>query len=93
MRLFDCLLHKTAGERSEWEYPFAVAGINLTFALEELLDLRDARTARLVTERTPSSPAARGFLGLLSNSAVALEEACPCFGSPYSVGWLQTSLS
>ncbi|KAG6385114.1 hypothetical protein SASPL_153941 [Salvia splendens] len=28
-----------AGERSEWEYPFAVAGINVSFMLIQMLDL------------------------------------------------------
>jgi ELMO/CED-12 family len=31
--LFDKLRHKREGARSQWEYPFAVAGVNLTFML------------------------------------------------------------
>lgn len=31
--LFDALRHKRAGSRSEWEYPFAAAGVNLCFTL------------------------------------------------------------
>ena len=30
---FDRLMHKRTGTRSEWEYPFAAAGVNLTFML------------------------------------------------------------
>ncbi|GAA0173994.1 scaffold/adaptor protein [Lithospermum erythrorhizon] len=30
---FQDLLSKRIGERSEWEYPFAVAGINISFVL------------------------------------------------------------
>ncbi|KAG6423505.1 hypothetical protein SASPL_113903 [Salvia splendens] len=30
---------KQSGERSEWEYPFAVAGINVLFMLTQMLDL------------------------------------------------------
>lgn len=30
---------KQSGERSEWEYPFAVAGINVSFMLTQMLDL------------------------------------------------------
>jgi ELMO/CED-12 family len=30
---FDRLRHKRNGTRSQWEYPFAVAGVNLTFML------------------------------------------------------------
>ncbi|XP_074356905.1 uncharacterized protein LOC141696686 isoform X3 [Apium graveolens] len=33
------LLFKTAGKRATWEYPFAVAGINITFMLIQMLDL------------------------------------------------------
>ena len=29
---FDRLMHKRTGTRSEWEYPFAAAGVNLTFS-------------------------------------------------------------
>ncbi|KAL0674624.1 hypothetical protein Bca4012_002605 [Brassica carinata] len=36
---FQDLLRKQVGERSVWEYPFAVAGINLTFMLIQMLDL------------------------------------------------------
>ncbi len=31
--LFAALRWKRAGQRSEWEYPFAVAGVNVTFML------------------------------------------------------------
>ena len=31
--LFATLRWKRAGHRSEWEYPFAVAGVNVTFML------------------------------------------------------------
>ena len=32
--VFGRLLGKSEGQRSEWEYPFAVAGVNLTFSLQ-----------------------------------------------------------
>ncbi len=32
--LFARLLGKSEGERAQWEYPFAVAGVNLTFMLQ-----------------------------------------------------------
>lgn len=41
--LFDTLLHKRQGARATWEYPFAVAGLNLTFVLAELLELQQHR--------------------------------------------------
>lgn len=37
---FQRLLHKQDGTRAEWEYPFAVAGINISFMLAQMLDLQ-----------------------------------------------------
>lgn len=36
---FQLLLNKQGGKRSTWEYPFAVAGINITFMIMQMLDL------------------------------------------------------
>ncbi|XP_021717303.1 ELMO domain-containing protein A isoform X2 [Chenopodium quinoa] len=36
---FHKLLHKQDGKRAMWEYPFAVAGINVTYMLIQMLDL------------------------------------------------------
>ncbi|XP_074302710.1 uncharacterized protein LOC141634429 isoform X2 [Silene latifolia] len=36
---FHRLLFKEDGDRATWEYPFAVAGINITFMLIQMLDL------------------------------------------------------
>ncbi|KAH9623792.1 hypothetical protein KSS87_011607 [Heliosperma pusillum] len=36
---FQDLLHKREGDRAMWEYPFAVAGVNITFMLIQMLDL------------------------------------------------------
>ncbi|KAL7000343.1 hypothetical protein U1Q18_001492 [Sarracenia purpurea var. burkii] len=36
---FHRLLFKKGGERATWEYPFAVAGINVSFMLIQMLDL------------------------------------------------------
>ena len=38
--VFFRLMLKQDGVRSEWEYPFAVAGVNVTHMLAELLELR-----------------------------------------------------
>ncbi|XP_073219872.1 uncharacterized protein [Cicer arietinum] len=38
-RNFPDLLWKREGDRSVWEYPFAVAGVNITFMLVQMLDL------------------------------------------------------
>ena len=40
---FQRLLHKQDGTRAEWEYPFAVAGINISFMLVQMLDLQSGK--------------------------------------------------
>jgi hypothetical protein len=37
---FQELLRKQNGDRAIWEYPFAVAGVNITFMLIQMLDLQ-----------------------------------------------------
>ncbi|XP_074576398.1 uncharacterized protein LOC141832933 isoform X2 [Curcuma longa] len=61
---FKDLLEKQNGERSLWEYPFAVAGVNITFMLIEMLDLRLAR---------PRSFVGAIFLKLLSENLKAFD--------------------
>lgn len=39
---FQKLLLKQEGTRAEWEYPFAVAGINISFMLIQMLDLQSS---------------------------------------------------
>ncbi|KAK4423944.1 ELMO domain-containing protein A [Sesamum alatum] len=36
---FQSLLRKQDGKRAIWEYPFAVAGVNITFMIMQMLDL------------------------------------------------------
>ena len=72
--LFQQLLHKTEGQRSDWEYPFAVAGINLTFMLQEVVGLRDRHVGTLVTDLLPASAPAQAFLGLLQQAQDAFEQ-------------------
>lgn len=36
---FHRLLLKKDGDRATWEYPFAAAGINISFMLIQMLDL------------------------------------------------------
>ncbi|KAL0328147.1 UNVERIFIED_CONTAM: ELMO domain-containing protein A [Sesamum calycinum] len=40
---FNRLLLKQVGSRAEWEYPFAVAGINVSFMLIQMLDLHSGK--------------------------------------------------
>ncbi|KAH1083023.1 hypothetical protein J1N35_022784 [Gossypium stocksii] len=62
---FRRLLHKQDGNRSEWEYPFAVAGINISFMLVQILDLQSGK---------PSSRAGRRFLELLAEDEMAFDD-------------------
>eukprot|EP00249_Psilotum_nudum_P016702 c25954_g1_i2 orf=327-1235(+) len=59
---FQRLLHKHEGKRSEWEYPFAIAGINISFMLIQMLDLRSDK---------PSSLPAVNFLKMLAVDEMA----------------------
>ncbi|KAG0451656.1 hypothetical protein HPP92_026109 [Vanilla planifolia] len=45
---FQDLLQKRVGSRSLWEYPFAVAGVNITFMLIQMLDLQAAKPRTLM---------------------------------------------
>ncbi|GER56073.1 ELMO/CED-12 domain-containing protein [Striga asiatica] len=38
-KTFSILLRKQSGKRAIWEYPFAVAGVNITFMIVQMLDL------------------------------------------------------
>ncbi|PNW75866.1 hypothetical protein CHLRE_12g557252v5 [Chlamydomonas reinhardtii] len=84
---FRRLLDKSEGTRAAWEYPFAVAGLNLTWALSELLELHAPTGAAAAAAaaaansnsdssgpRPPRGAAGRAFLTLLSESEVAFEE-------------------
>lgn len=64
---FHRLCKKLDGRRSEWEYPFAVAGLNITHALSELLELRS-------THFVPKGAAGTAFLALLDSSEDAFNE-------------------
>ncbi|KAK4397386.1 ELMO domain-containing protein A [Sesamum angolense] len=48
MKSFQELLWKQEGDRSLWEYPFAVAGVNITFMLIQMLDLEAVKPRTLV---------------------------------------------
>ena len=43
---YERLLYKKTGTRSAWEYPFAAAGVNVTFALVDVLELRGGTRVR-----------------------------------------------
>ncbi|KAE8673780.1 ELMO/CED-12 family protein isoform 3 [Hibiscus syriacus] len=76
---FGRLLHKQDGNRSEWEYPFAVAGVNISFMLLQMLDLESEK---------PSSGAGRRFLELLAEDEMAFDDLyCVAF-QMLDVQWL-----
>ncbi|KAH7659263.1 ELMO domain-containing protein [Dioscorea alata] len=45
---FQDLLRKQEGDRAMWEYPFAVAGVNITFMLIQMLDLQAVKPRTLM---------------------------------------------
>ncbi|XP_042507945.1 ELMO domain-containing protein A-like isoform X2 [Macadamia integrifolia] len=45
---FQNLLQKQEGDRSMWEYPFAVAGVNITFMLIQMLGLQAVKPRMLI---------------------------------------------
>ncbi|RDY00321.1 ELMO domain-containing protein A, partial [Mucuna pruriens] len=45
---FQDLLRKQEGDRSVWEYPFAVAGVNITYMLIQMLDLEAVKPRNLI---------------------------------------------
>lgn len=61
---FQRLLNKEEGKRATWEYPFAVAGLNISFMLIQMLDLRSSR---------PSSLSAGTFLKILAEDECAFD--------------------
>eukprot|EP00798_Chlamydomonas_sp_ICE-L_P013471 gene13471-19330_t len=56
---FRRLMKKTDGQRSDWEYPFAAASLNITFTLLQVLDLSKggAPGTTLVTTSRSADPA------------------------------------
>ncbi|XP_068658723.1 uncharacterized protein [Aristolochia californica] len=61
---FQRLLHKKEGRRAEWEYPFAVAGINVSFMLAQMLDLQSGK---------PTAMAGVRFRELLGDDEMAFD--------------------
>ncbi|KAL6644989.1 hypothetical protein ACP70R_016597 [Stipagrostis hirtigluma subsp. patula] len=61
---FQMLLNKVHGQRADWEYPFAVAGINISFMLIQMLDLQSS---------VPSSKSGIRFVELLGRDENAFD--------------------
>ncbi|KAJ6806750.1 uncharacterized protein M6B38_317280 [Iris pallida] len=45
---FQRLLYKQGGKRATWEYPFAVAGVNISFMIMQMLDLHSPKPRTFV---------------------------------------------
>ena len=89
--VYDRLLRKTDGTRSEWEYPFAAAGVNVTHALCDELQLRPTRRRtrgnggnRVAPEEgqphasyspAPNAPAAVAFTHMLRKGHAGAKDA------------------
>ncbi|KHG05886.1 ELMO domain-containing A [Gossypium arboreum] len=67
---FKDLLWKLEGDRSVWEYPFAVAGVNITFMLIQMLDLEAVSFNSTVKPRTMVGAV---FLKFLSENESAFD--------------------
>ncbi|KAK9120976.1 hypothetical protein Syun_018593 [Stephania yunnanensis] len=63
-KTFQDLLQKREGDRALWEYPFAVAGVNITFMLIQMLDLEAVK---------PRTMMGAVFLKLLSENELAFD--------------------
>ncbi|CAM8899577.1 unnamed protein product [Rhodiola kirilowii] len=61
---FQELLRKQEGNRAMWEYPFAVAGVNITFMLIQMLDLEAVK---------PRTQAGGAFMKFLSENESAFD--------------------
>lgn len=78
--LFRDLRSKARGARSSWEYPFGAAGMNVTWTLVELLQLKPQDAGDDAGGAAASTAEGRGFIGLLSAEAAAFEEVyCATF--------------
>ena len=74
-RTFAALLHKTRGSRAEIEYPFAVAGVNISFQLMTMLGLRDPALVALISTSSTTcwmkAQRSASCAGVIARSAVS----------------------
>ncbi|EEH51216.1 uncharacterized protein MICPUCDRAFT_6382, partial [Micromonas pusilla CCMP1545] len=81
-KVFKRLMRKTDGARSDWEYPFAACGVNVTHALDAAGD--DASSS--VPKRTTAAAAA--FAELLATDPDAFENMYVTFFETLDAEWL-----
>ncbi|KAL8156933.1 hypothetical protein AgCh_001874 [Apium graveolens] len=63
-KTFQNLLKKQGGKRATWEYPFAVAGVNITFMIMQMLELHSTK---------PTSSARSVLIQMLSENEGAFD--------------------
>ncbi|TVU27177.1 hypothetical protein EJB05_29764 [Eragrostis curvula] len=81
---FHRLLHKADGKRAEWEYPFAAAGVNISYMLVQMLDLQSGNM---------STKAALHFVRLLEEDDAAFDNLfCVAF-QMLDAHWLERRAS
>eukprot|EP00210_Caulerpa_lentillifera_P000545 g526.t1 len=85
-RLFNKLMTKSEGVRSEWEYPFAVAGVNVTFELIQMFHLRD-------THQLHSTKEFKSFLNLLEKNEMTFEDLYGIMFELLDKNWLDQKAS
>ncbi|KAJ0096129.1 hypothetical protein Patl1_16930 [Pistacia atlantica] len=69
---FQRLLKKQGGKRAAWEYPFAVAGVNVTFMIMQMLDL-EASNQLIFIAAKPRTFFRSVFLQMLSDNEWAFD--------------------
>ncbi|KAF0895329.1 hypothetical protein E2562_012367 [Oryza meyeriana var. granulata] len=83
---FQRLLKKQCGNRATWEYPFAVAGVNITFMIMQMLDLQSIKPrtfVRAVFIQMLSGRASEvNVLPVSYNVPTSLKQIFPCFVLP-----------
>ena len=93
---YDRLLKKKNGKRAEWEYPFAVAALNVSFTLSEIINVKATFGSSHQTATEPSalrSAAGRGFVRLLNESDHAFEEVFVSSFEELDREWLRQGAS
>jgi len=61
-------LCKKNGDRELWEYPFAVAGVNITFMLIQMLDLQAGLSVKLFSISYYVDPNCESSLAIFMNN-------------------------
>lgn len=89
-KAFQRLLNKTEGKRSDWEYPFAVGGVNITFSLIDALGILPLALGRSKTTKlVPSAP----FLRLLEKDPKAFDVLYAAAFQKLDREWLKAKAS